>query len=120
MREESEEREQVIIFSSSLSTLHSSLSLLPVTCYVSRRREGGYFEKLRGLGYYWGLSAPSPRKRRCGLPGAALSIRRNSMSRVSARGGTAEEARTRALAQIAQFFRTKVGDTRELLYTYPK
>jgi hypothetical protein len=33
-------------------------------------------------------------------------------------GGTAEEARTRALAQIAQFFQTKVGDTRTLLYTY--
>jgi hypothetical protein len=33
-------------------------------------------------------------------------------------GRTAEEARTRALAQIAQFFRTKVGDTRTLLYTY--
>jgi hypothetical protein len=33
-------------------------------------------------------------------------------------GGTAEEARTRALAQISQFFRTKVGDTTTLLYTY--
>jgi hypothetical protein len=33
-------------------------------------------------------------------------------------GRTAEEARTRALAQIAQFFQTKVGDTRTLLYTY--
>ncbi|GHT74477.1 hypothetical protein FACS1894124_4430 [Spirochaetia bacterium] len=33
-------------------------------------------------------------------------------------GGTAEEARTRAVAQISQFFQTKVGDTRTLLYTY--
>ncbi|MDR1972100.1 MAG: LPP20 family lipoprotein [Treponema sp.] len=33
-------------------------------------------------------------------------------------GRTADEARTRALAQIAQFFQTKVGDTRTLLYTY--
>jgi hypothetical protein len=33
-------------------------------------------------------------------------------------GSTAEEARTRALAQIAQFFQTKVGDTRTLLYSY--
>jgi hypothetical protein len=33
-------------------------------------------------------------------------------------GGTAEEARTRALAQISQFFRTKVGDTTTLVYTY--
>jgi hypothetical protein len=33
-------------------------------------------------------------------------------------GSTADEARTRALAQIAQFFQTKVGDTRTLLYTY--
>ena len=33
-------------------------------------------------------------------------------------GGTAEEARTKAVAQISQFFRTKVGDTRTLLYTY--
>ncbi|GHV93384.1 hypothetical protein AGMMS50268_38870 [Spirochaetia bacterium] len=33
-------------------------------------------------------------------------------------GGTAEEARTRAVAQISQFFQTKVGDTRALLYTY--
>jgi hypothetical protein len=33
-------------------------------------------------------------------------------------GKTAEEARTRAVAQISQFFRTKVGDTRTLLYTY--
>jgi hypothetical protein len=33
-------------------------------------------------------------------------------------GKTAEEARTRAVAQIAQFFQTKVGDTRALLYTY--
>jgi hypothetical protein len=33
-------------------------------------------------------------------------------------GRAAEEAQTRALAQIAQFFRTKVGDTRTLLYTY--
>jgi hypothetical protein len=33
-------------------------------------------------------------------------------------GGTADEARTRALARIAQFFQTKVGDTRTLLYTY--
>jgi opacity protein-like surface antigen len=33
-------------------------------------------------------------------------------------GGTAEEARTRALARIAQFFQTKVGDTKTLLYAY--
>jgi hypothetical protein len=33
-------------------------------------------------------------------------------------GSTAEEARTRALAQIALFFQTKVGDTRTLLYSY--
>jgi hypothetical protein len=33
-------------------------------------------------------------------------------------GSTADEARTRALAQIAGFFQTKVGDTRTLLYTY--
>ncbi|GHV82072.1 hypothetical protein AGMMS49991_06300 [Spirochaetia bacterium] len=33
-------------------------------------------------------------------------------------GGTAEEARTRAVAQISQFFQTKVGDTQTLLYTY--
>jgi hypothetical protein len=33
-------------------------------------------------------------------------------------GSTAEEAHTRALAQIAGFFQTKVGDTRTLLYTY--
>ncbi|GHV86817.1 hypothetical protein AGMMS50255_1130 [Spirochaetia bacterium] len=33
-------------------------------------------------------------------------------------GRTAEEAQTRAVAQIAQFFQTKVGDTRALLYTY--
>ncbi|MDR2095503.1 MAG: LPP20 family lipoprotein [Treponema sp.] len=33
-------------------------------------------------------------------------------------GGTADEAQTRALAQISQFFRTKVGDTTTLLYTY--
>jgi hypothetical protein len=33
-------------------------------------------------------------------------------------GTSADEARTRALAQIAQFFQTKVGDTRTLLYTY--
>jgi hypothetical protein len=33
-------------------------------------------------------------------------------------GRTADEAQTRALAQIAQFFQTKVGDTRALLYTY--
>ncbi|GHT70150.1 hypothetical protein FACS1894110_21090 [Spirochaetia bacterium] len=33
-------------------------------------------------------------------------------------GRTAEEARTRAVAQISQFFQTKVGDTRALLYTY--
>ena len=33
-------------------------------------------------------------------------------------GRTAEEARTRALAQIALFFQTRVGDTRTLLYTY--
>lgn len=33
-------------------------------------------------------------------------------------GGTAEEAQTRALAQISQFFQTKVGDTRSLLYIY--
>jgi hypothetical protein len=33
-------------------------------------------------------------------------------------GRTAEEARTKALARIAQFFQTKVGDTRTLLYTY--
>jgi hypothetical protein len=33
-------------------------------------------------------------------------------------GRTADEAQTRALAQIAQFFQTKVGDTRTLLYTY--
>jgi hypothetical protein len=33
-------------------------------------------------------------------------------------GRAAEEAQTRALAQIAQFFQTKVGDTRTLLYTY--
>jgi hypothetical protein len=33
-------------------------------------------------------------------------------------GETAEAARTRALAQIARFFQTKVGDTITLLYTY--
>ncbi|MDR2095544.1 MAG: LPP20 family lipoprotein [Treponema sp.] len=33
-------------------------------------------------------------------------------------GENAEEARNRALAQIAQFFQTKVGDTRTFLYTY--
>jgi hypothetical protein len=33
-------------------------------------------------------------------------------------GETAEAAQTRAIAQISQFFRTKVGDTRTLLYTY--
>jgi hypothetical protein len=33
-------------------------------------------------------------------------------------GKTAEEAQTRAVAQISQFFQTKVGDTRKLLYTY--
>jgi hypothetical protein len=33
-------------------------------------------------------------------------------------GGTAEAAQTRAIAQISQFFRTKVGDTTSLLYTY--
>jgi hypothetical protein len=33
-------------------------------------------------------------------------------------GSTAEEARIRAMAQIAQFFRTKVADTRQLFYSY--
>ena len=33
-------------------------------------------------------------------------------------GRTAEEAQTKALAQIAQFFKTKVEDTRTLLHTY--
>jgi hypothetical protein len=33
-------------------------------------------------------------------------------------GATAAEAETRALAQIAGFFQTKVGDTRTLLYSY--
>jgi hypothetical protein len=33
-------------------------------------------------------------------------------------GGTAEDARIRAVAQISQFFRTKVGDITTLLYTY--
>jgi hypothetical protein len=31
---------------------------------------------------------------------------------------TAEEARTKAVAQISQFFQTKVGDTQTPLYTY--
>jgi hypothetical protein len=33
-------------------------------------------------------------------------------------GRTAEEAQTKALAQIAQFFQTRVGDTQTLLYAY--
>jgi hypothetical protein len=33
-------------------------------------------------------------------------------------GGTAEEAQTRALAQVAGFFHTKVGNTQTLLYSY--
>jgi hypothetical protein len=33
-------------------------------------------------------------------------------------GGTAEDARTRALAQISQFFQSKVTDTTQLLSTY--
>jgi hypothetical protein len=33
-------------------------------------------------------------------------------------GGSAEEAQTRALAQVSQFFQTRVRDARTLLYTY--